>query len=74
MILDPYGEILVESRELGDDVVVALSDRRENRGFVRAALSAGTPARALWQARRAAAAGPGARYHTGLEGRLTSQA
>ena len=24
MILDPYGEVLVESRELGDDVVVAL--------------------------------------------------
>ena len=24
MILDPYGEVLAESRELGDDVVVAL--------------------------------------------------
>ena len=24
MIFDPYGEVLVESRELGDDVVVAL--------------------------------------------------
>jgi predicted amidohydrolase len=41
MILDPYGEVLVESRELGDDVVVALLtaekiDRSSGRRYLRA--------------------------------------
>ena len=41
MILDPYGEVLVESRELGDDVVVASLtaekiDRSSGRRYLRA--------------------------------------
>ena len=68
MILDPYGEVLAESRELGDDVVVALLTGDKIREFLGPALSAGAAARALRQARRTAASGPGTRHHPRLEG------
>ena len=67
MILDPFGEVVVESRVLGDDVVVALLTGGKARAVLGPALSAGTPARALRQARRAAAARPGAGHTPGLE-------
>ncbi len=68
MILDPYGEVLAESRELGDDVVVALLTG-EKIGIPRASATcgrAGPSSTASWSSRR-----PGARTgHHARVGRL----
>ena len=66
MILDPFGEVLAESRALGDDVVVALLTAEKTRTVLGPALPASPPARALRQARRAPAPGPGAGHPSRL--------
>ena len=66
MILDPFGEVLAESSALGDDVVVALLTAERLEPVLGPALPSRPPARALRQARRAAAARAGTRDEAGL--------
>ena len=67
MIIDPFGEVVEESRALGDDVVVALLtpqklEQSSGRRYQRA------PPRAVRQARRAATARSRTHHTAGLEG------
>ena len=60
MILDPFGEIVAESQALGDDVVAALCTPEKIEQSGRPPLHPGPPARALCEARGAAARRPAA--------------
>jgi len=47
MVLDPYGDVIAESRALGDDMVVADLDASVLPNVIRQALAAGAAARVI---------------------------
>ena len=65
MILDPFGEVVAESRALGDDVVVALLTPEKLEQSSGRRYRAGATARAVRQARRTPTARPRAGHPPG---------
>ena len=73
MILDPSGEVIVESQALEDDVVVGPVDGRGARRRPRPALPPSPTARAVRQAGRAPSAGPSAGDQPGMAAGLRTR-